>query len=261
MLTIGFVGGGRVTRILAGGWARAGTLPGRVLVCDPNADAMDALQTLVPAVERAPVDVASSADVVFVALHPPVLAEAVAAMAPYLRPGALVVSLAPKVTLAALAQLAGTPCVTRMIPNAPSLIGQGYNPVSHGAGVDADARARLADLFMPWGQAPEVPEDQLEGYAILTGMGPTYFWFQWQALRELATEFGLPPEEADQAIEAMVDGAVATLLNGGLSPGDAMDLVPVKPLAHMEPAIASAYRTALPALHAKIRPAVPVGSV
>jgi pyrroline-5-carboxylate reductase len=260
MLTVGFVGGGRVTRILAGGWARAGTLPGRMLVFDPNGDALDAVQALVPAVERAPADVVATADVVFVALHPPALAEAVLAVAPHLRPGAIVVSLAPKVTLAALAQMAGTPRVARMIPNAPSIIGRGYNPVSYGPGLDQDARARLAELFRPWGQAPEVPEEQLEGYAILTGMGPTYFWYQWQALRELAAEFGLPAKDADAALRAMVDGSMATLLAGGLAPAATMDLVPVKPLAEMEPMLMQAYRSVLPALHAKIRPAVPAVS-
>jgi pyrroline-5-carboxylate reductase len=261
MLTIGFIGGGRVTRILAGGWARTGALPGRMLVCDPNGEAFDALQALVPSAARAPLDVVSTADVVFIALHPPAIAEAVAAIAPHLRPGTLVVSLAPKVPLAALAQLAGTPRVARMIPNAPSIIGRGYNPVSYGPGLDADARARLAELFRPWGQAPEVPEAQLEGYAILTGMGPTYFWYQWQALRELAGEFGLPAQDADAALMAMVDGSVATLLTGGLSAAATMDLVPVKPLAEMEPTMTHAYRALLSALHAKIRPAVPVASV
>jgi pyrroline-5-carboxylate reductase len=92
-------------------------------------------------------------------------------------------------------------------------------------------------------------------------MGPTYFWFQWQALRELAGEFGLPAKDADAALMAMVDGSVATLLKSGLSASATMDLVPVKPLAEMEPTVTHAYRAALPALHAKIRPAVPVASV
>jgi pyrroline-5-carboxylate reductase len=261
MLTIGFVGGGRVTRILAGGWARAGALPGRVLAYDPNGESIDALHALVPSVERVTADEVATADVVFVALHPPAIAEAVGAIKPHLRPSTILVSLAPKVTLAALAQMAGTPRVARMIPNAPSLVGRGYNPVSFGPGLDPGARARLAELFRPWGRAPEVPEEQLEGYAILTGMGPTYFWFQWQALRELAVEFGLPERDADVALKAMVDGSVATLLNGGLSASATMDLVPVKPLAEMEPTVTHAYRALLPALHAKIRPAVPAASV
>jgi pyrroline-5-carboxylate reductase len=261
MLTIGFLGGGRVTRILAGGWARAGALPGRVLVHDPDGAAIDALHALAPSVERVAADEIAAADVVFVALHPPVMTDGLAAMRPPLPAGTLLVSLAPKIPLAALAQLAGTPGVVRMIPNAPSLVGRGYNPVAYGAGVDQSARARLAELFRPWGQAPEVPEEQLEAYAVVTGMGPTYFWFQWQALRELAVGFGLPERDADAALKAMIDGAVATLLNGGLTAAMTMDLVPIKPLAEMEPTVTHAYRVALPALYARIRPVEPVAPV
>jgi pyrroline-5-carboxylate reductase len=35
--SVGFIGGGRVTRILLGGLRQAGQLPGRVVVSDGNA--------------------------------------------------------------------------------------------------------------------------------------------------------------------------------------------------------------------------------
>ena len=143
-----------------------------------------------------------------------------------------------------------------MIPNAPSLVGRGYNPVAYGRGLDDTTRIELARLFEPWGRAPEVAEDQLEAYALLTGMGPTYFWFQWQALRKLAAELGLPAAEADAALRTMIEGAMATLLDAGLTPSAVMDLVPVKPLAELEPGVTAAYRTVLPALYSKIQPAL-----
>ena len=56
------------------------------------------------------------------------------------------------------------------------------------------------------GRWPEVEERTLEAYAILTGMGPTYFWYQWQALRDLAGQFGLSAEQADDALRHMIEG-------------------------------------------------------
>jgi pyrroline-5-carboxylate reductase len=85
-------------------------------------------------------------------------------------------------------------------------------------------------------------------------MGPTYFWYQWQALRDLAGQFGLTPEATDHALTQMLDGARETLLAGGLAPADVMDLIPVRPLESIQPTVAEAYRTALPALYAKIHP-------
>jgi pyrroline-5-carboxylate reductase len=224
-------------------------------VHDPSRDALAALTREAPAVEVVPPEAVATADIVFLALHPPALLGALGAMQPLLAREAIVVSLAPKIPLATLETAAGSSRIVRMIPNAPSLIGRGYNPVTYGAGVDDRARTTLAALFAPWGRAPEVPEPQLEGYAILTGMGPTYFWFQWQALRTLVSGFGLSSADADTALRAMVDGALTTLLDAGLTPEATIDLVPVRPLSEAEPAITNAYRTMLPALYSKIRPA------
>ncbi|OFW11562.1 MAG: hypothetical protein A3H96_22955 [Acidobacteria bacterium RIFCSPLOWO2_02_FULL_67_36] len=261
MHSVGFIGGGRIARILIGGWARKGLGPVTVLVHEPDGAAFDALTGVAPRVQRASALEAAAAPVVFVALHPPAIAAALAALRPAIRPDTILVSLAPKITLAALSDRTGTSRVARMIPNAPSLLGLGYNPVTYGAGLDWHGRGALSALFSPWGDAPEVEESTLEAYALVTGMGPTYFWFQWQTLRELASEMGVAAADRDRALGAMIRGAVATLLDSGLSPSAVMDLVPVKPLADVEPGLRAAYREALPALHAKIQPAQQAASV
>jgi pyrroline-5-carboxylate reductase len=254
-IRVGFIGGGRVTRLLAIGWHRASADPAGVLVHEPDEAAFARLAAAAPHVRRASAAEAAGADVVFLALHPPALGPALPAVRPHLSARALVVSLAPKIPLAALTAGLGTPRVARMIPNAPSIIGRGFNPVALGPGLDAGDRSGLATLFDPWGAWPEVAEADLEAYAILSGMGPTYYWYQWQALREVATGFGLTPERADEALRQTIQGALATLLESGLAPAEVMDLIPVRPLQGIEASVSAAYAEALPALHAKIRPA------
>ncbi len=168
--------------------------------------------------------------------------------------GTTSIPLAPKIPLSTLTSGLGTARVVRMIPNTPSRIGRGYNPVTFAGGVDATARHDLPALFTPWGAWPEVDECHLEAYAILTGMGPTYYWYQWQALRDAAGQFGLTCERADEALQHMLSGALATLLESGLTPAAVMDLIPVRPLQGIEESVTAAYGTALPALFAKIRP-------
>lgn len=254
MRTVGFLGGGRVSRILLGGWSHAGTLPPDVRVCEPADGAFAALALVAPGACRSSLDQAAAADLVVLALHPPAIPAVLPALRSALSPDAVLLSLAPKVTLAALAAGAGTERVARMIPNAPSLVGRGFNPVTLGAGIDAATRAELAAFFATWGEAPEVDEAHLEAYAILTGMGPTYFWYQWQCLREIAGDLGLPPAAADEALRAMVSGALTTLLDSGLTPDQVADLIPVRPLSNVESTMAAAYWETLPALHARIRP-------
>jgi pyrroline-5-carboxylate reductase len=72
--TIGFVGGGRITRIFLEGWRRANALPANVLVSDCNADTLAKLQAQFPGVQTTGDSHAAAAqDIVFLAVHPPVI--------------------------------------------------------------------------------------------------------------------------------------------------------------------------------------------
>lgn len=254
--SIGFIGGGRIARIFLAGWARVGGLTQQVVVFDPNSETLAKLKAQNPSVETT-VDLAAAAaqDVVFLATHPPVLAEAAGKAAGALRATSILVSLAPRFTIDKLtALLGGFARIARSNPNAPAMIGAGMNPVVFGPALSAEDRVTITDLFVPLGECVEVSEEKIEAYAVFTAMGPTYLWFQMQALRELAISFGLTASEADAGLKRMVCGAVSTLVDSGLRPDDVMDLVPVKPLAEMEPMILEYYRTRLPALFQKIKP-------
>jgi len=253
---IGFVGSGRVTRIFLEGWQCAGQLPGKIVVSDCNAETLAKLKARFPTVETsAQSAAAASQDIVFLAVHPPVMAEVAAGIKGSLKPGALVVSLAPKFTIAKLTELlGGFARLTRVIPNAPSVVNVGFNPVTFGTVLNTADQAEITRLLEPLGECPEVVESKLEGYALLTGMGPTYLWFQLQALREVATGFGLSDAEVAPALKRMVYGATHVLLASSLTPAEVMDLIPVKPLAEMESQVTEMYRTRLPALYQKIKP-------
>jgi pyrroline-5-carboxylate reductase len=253
---IGFIGGGRVARILLSGWKKANALPGNIVVSDPNAETLAKLKTDFPTIEITGDNRKVAAQsVVFIAVHPPAMMATLADIRDSIMGCRLVVSLAPKFTLAKLAEaLGGHMNVARMIPNAPSVIGAGFNPMTFSPSVSGEAKQEFRSLMTTLGECPEVAEGKLEGYALLTAMGPTYLWFQLQALREVAAGFGLTDDEVVPALSHMVSGATRTLLESHLTPAQVMDLIPVKPLADDEAAIKAAYQNRLPALFAKIKP-------
>ncbi|PTY08464.1 pyrroline-5-carboxylate reductase [Opitutaceae bacterium EW11] len=254
--SVGFIGGGRITRIILEGWRRSNSLPPHVEVSDPNAESLRRLQTRFPsvAVSIEPTGAAAQ-EVVFLATPPANVSDAARQIAPKLGRESIVVSLAPKLTLAALgALLNGFGRLARANPNAPSIVGAGFNPVAYSPALSAADRTRIRSLFSPLGECPEITEDKIEAFAVFTAMGPTYLWFQMQALRELAVGLGLSQAEADAGLRSLVTGAARTLLDSGLSPAEVMDLVPAKPLAEMEPQVLEFYRTRIPAFHAKIKP-------
>jgi pyrroline-5-carboxylate reductase len=254
--TVGFVGGGRVARIILGGMKKAGRLPGDVVVSDPNPNTLERLRSDYPEIGVATHDNSQPAgqDLVFLGLHPPVLADALSGIKESIRPGAVLVSLAPKFSIEKLTQLlGGFDRIVRMIPNAPSVIGQGFNPVVYSGALDVSEVETLRTDFSGLGKCPEVEEDKLEAYAIITAMGPTYLWFQLEEWRRLAESFGMARREAEAGISEMVEGTLHTMFESGMSADEVMDLIPLKPIGEQEAAIREIYRSKLEPLYQKLK--------
>lgn len=253
--TIACIGAGRVTRILLEGLARTNCLPERIIVTDTNPDVLKNLAVKFPTIEqKKQVDESiSTADFLFISLHPPVVGEMLQKIAPFLGEKTAIVSLAPKVKIAIINQFTGTSRpIIRMIPNAASYVNEGYNPVSFGPTCPDVVRKKFIDLTKPLGQMPQVAEETLEAYAVITAMGPTYLWFQLAELIRLAQTFGLHPKDATDAVLSMAEGTVKTMQKSGLTPDAVMDLVPVKPLADHEETIREMYNQNLTGLYGKL---------
>jgi pyrroline-5-carboxylate reductase len=251
--TIGFIGAGRIARIMIEGWSRSGRLPGHIVIHDIEEAKTAAIALAFPTVRVTDMATAAAQDIVIIGLHPPAALETLPAVAPHLRAEAIVLSLVPKLRFAKLVQLlGGFARVARQNPNAPSIVDCGYNPIAFASGVDLDGRRKLLEFLQPLGESPEVDEGTIEAYALISAMGPTYLWFQFDLLQSLGVQFGLSDAAARQAVAKMAHGAVSTLLESDLPPEQVLDLVPVKPLSGDEAAIAAIYRSRLEPLYAKL---------
>ncbi len=253
---IGFIGGGRVTRIILGGLARKKISFHRVIVSDQKEDVLLKLKKSHPEIEVSVLEneKPASANLIFLALHPPALPEVLAEIRNLIRKDSILISLAPKITMAKISEiLGGFNRIVRMIPNAPSILNAGYNPVVFGAGISPQEKNELLSLFSALGECPEVKEENLEGYAILTAMGPTYFWFQWEELAKLGESFGISGKESRYALLRMIEGAAKTLFDSSIAPQEVMDLIPLKPLAEDEENIKETLRSRLNPLYKKLK--------
>lgn len=236
-----------------GGWKKANALPSRIQAFDTNLAAIGALQADFPTLEAVSLEEAAGADLVFAALPALAMPDMLSAIAGKLKVDAVLCSLAPMVKLATLKETLGGFCrLARMNPNAPSIIGQGYNPIAFGDDLPAVARDQLLALLQPFGQSPAVDESRLESYAVISGMGPTYFGFQFAEMERLANSFGLDPEAARQAVRAMLHGTVDLLFASDLPEALALDLVPVRPMAAHEAEIAGMLQKELGAIYTKL---------
>ncbi len=254
--TFGFIGGGRATRIVLGGFRNAGKMPREVIVSDTDGAVLNKLKNsypeIVPALNNN--DLPASKDFVFIALHPNAVGGVLKKIKSKLKPDAVLISFAPKYTIGKMAESLGSfQRIVRIVPNAPTIVNAGYTPLAFSHVFSQTEKDELTSIFGILGECPEVEEEKLEAFAILTAMGPTYLWFQLFALQELGESFGLSRQEAESGILKMVTGTVKTMYHSGLSPGEVMDLVLIKPLEAQEESIKNAYENALKPLFKKLK--------
>jgi len=254
--SIGFIGGGRITKIMLHGWKHTNALPAHITITDINQEILDNLKKDFPSVEIVLNDpaVPAASEVVFISLHPPVISETLHKIKTAVKPATLIVSLAPKVSIAKISEvLGGLKNIVRVIPNAPSIVNEGYNPLAFSNDIQSAYKQIIFDLFLPLGESPEVNEDLLEAYALFTGMGPTYFWFQLYELQEIVKSYGLSQKAIQDGLLKMITGAVKTMLESGLTSAEVMNLIPVKPLGEEETIIKGFYQNRLNVLYNKLK--------
>ena len=252
-MNTGIIGGGRITKIFLQALKNNHESLNRFSVFDVNSEITERLKIQFPEIDICSLDTAASQDMVIIALHPPVIMETLGKIKANIADSTHVVSFAPKITIAKISDtLGGINRVIRMIPNAPSIIGKGYNPACFSEAFSKEEISGYFNFFSPMGETLEVEEAKLEAYAIIAAMGPTYLWFQLYKLVELSTDFGLSEIESIDAVRKMISGSVDTMFSE-YTKEEVLDLIPVKPIGDHEAEILNAYDTKLKGLYNKLK--------
>jgi pyrroline-5-carboxylate reductase len=250
--SIGFIGGGRITRIMLQAFKNRNQELDKIMVYDVNRETCKKLNQDFPAIRIADLNSTSMRDVVFLALHPPVIMETLSLMKKTIRPGTTVISLAPKITFANMLGVLDHKNIIRFMPSATSLINKGYNPVCFSNGFKE--KLEILELLALLGKTVETEESKLEAYAVISGMLPTYFWFQLYDLIEIAGQIGLSGLESKEAIEQTLQAAIEVMFKTGLTREEVLDLIPIKPLEDNEIQISKMFKSKLIGFFTKIKP-------
>ncbi|WP_163276231.1 pyrroline-5-carboxylate reductase [Cellulomonas iranensis] len=210
----GVMGGTLVAALRQGGW------PGdRVTVVDQDAAKAAALADEHGVRTATLPDAVAAADVVLVAVKPDVVPAVLEQVAPVLRGGALVTSVAAGVPLRVYedALPAGTP-VVRVMPNTPALIGKGASAIAPGRAVEEGHLVLVERVLAATGLVERVAEKHLDAVTALSGSGPAYAFYVVDALAEAGVLLGLPRDLATRLAVATVEGAAAMVAQTGDHP-------------------------------------------
>jgi pyrroline-5-carboxylate reductase len=249
--SIGFIGAGRITRIFLQALKNKNVSLKNISVFDTDKEVAKKLKTQFSDIQVTDTKTVSGKEIVFIALHPPVIMETLGKIKNYVSENSTIISLAPKITIEKITAALGNKNIVRLIPNATSVINEGYNPVCFAENISD--KKEILEFLSNLGKTFETEESKLEAYAIASAMLPTYFWFQWFEMIEIGKQIGLSEKESTEAVKQTLKASINTAFNSGLKPEEVFDLIPVKPIGEHETEIKRILNSKLIGLYQKIK--------
>jgi pyrroline-5-carboxylate reductase len=205
---IAFIGGGNMASAIIGGLIREGMPPDHIEVVEPFAPAREKLaaQFGIGAQEHATAALARALLVVW-AVKPQTFKEA-AAQARAHTGTALHLSVAAGIRSDSIAQWLGTQRIVRSMPNTPALIGKGVAALYARPAVSTQDKARVEQVIATTGESLWVDDEaHLDAVTALSGSGPAYVFFFFEAMTQAGMEMGLTREQAYKLSVATFAGA------------------------------------------------------
>ncbi|KQR86782.1 pyrroline-5-carboxylate reductase [Microbacterium sp. Leaf179] len=167
------------------------------------------------------IEAAASAEVVLIGVKPAMVPDLLDEIAPHLRDGAVVVSLAAGVTLDTFARHLGEGVATlRSMPNTPSLVGKGVTGLAAGPAASADDVAVVRALFETVGAVLEVSEEQIDALSTISGSGPAYVFLLVEEFTKSAVRMGFDDAQARLLAEQTFIGATTLLAASDVDPAE-----------------------------------------
>lgn len=227
-MRIGIIGGGFMGEAFLRGILRAGVAPPSDVAVAELSPARRA--ALTEHGVRVTDDVESAcigADLVLLAVKPQDLALVAQSLQGTFAPGAVLVSIAAGVPLAALERWSGHRACVRVMPNLPAAIGEGAAAFYVSSSVTDAQRSRVRAVLDAVATAVvEVHDDDAVDLATaLHGSGPAYVYLVIEALVDSAVRLGMKRGDASSLVLSTFVGAARYAIETGQHPAELRNAV------------------------------------
>ncbi|WP_018157078.1 pyrroline-5-carboxylate reductase [Demetria terragena] len=214
--TVAFIGAGAMGEAILSGLLRSGYRSEQLIISDPSADRVTHLIEKFGVRGLATTEAVAAADTVVLAVKPKDMATVLAEIGGSLKADALVISIAAGLTTSSLE--GGLPegvAVVRVMPNTPSLVGEGMAALSGGTHCTPQQVEAAAELMRACGQAVVVPESSQNAVTAVSGSGPAYVFAVIESMIDGAVLLGLPRDIARELVVQTVFGAATLVKESG----------------------------------------------
>jgi pyrroline-5-carboxylate reductase len=219
MSQVAIIGAGVMGETLLSGLLRAGRRPDDLMVGEKRAERAHELEERYGVTVVTNLEAAEKADTLALVVKPQDMGDLLKEIAPAVRPGQLVVSLAAGITTSFLeAHLPAGVAVVRVMPNTPALVDEGMAAISRGSHCDEGHLVEAESLMASIGKVIRVPEKQQDAVTAVSGSGPAYIFFVVEAMIEAGVHLGLPRATAAELVVQTVVGSAKLLRETGEHP-------------------------------------------
>ncbi|WP_235737457.1 pyrroline-5-carboxylate reductase [Nocardioides alcanivorans] len=213
------IGAGVMGETILSGLIRAGRPADTLLVGEKRPDRAAELTERYAVTVVDNVAAARRADTVLLVVKPQDVATVLAEIAPVLRPGQLLVSLAAGITTAFIeTHVPEGIAVVRVMPNTPALVDAGMAAIAPGSHCDDAHLDEAESLLHATGKVLRVPEHQMDAVTAISGSGPAYVFYVVESMIEAGVHLGLPRATATELVVQTLVGSGRMLQETGTHP-------------------------------------------
>ena len=226
-MEIGFIGTGNMGGALARAAAKS-VEKDQLLLSDAYAPVAEKLAEELGCKAVPVLEVAGTANVIFLGVKPQVIGDMLEEIAPVLqtRQDFVLVSMVAGVAICDIQKMAGGNYpVIRIMPNLPAQVGEGMILYDHTANVAESFLQAFLTAMSQAGKLDRLPEKLIDAGSAVSGCGPAFVCLFVEALADGGVACGLTRAQALAYAEQTLLGTAKTLLEKQLHPGALKDAV------------------------------------
>jgi pyrroline-5-carboxylate reductase len=218
-MTVAVLGAGVMGETVVSGLLRAGRPSADLLMTVRRSERAAELRERYGVDVVSNLDAAAKADTLMLVVKPQDMPDLLDEIAPAVRAGQLVISLAAGITTETIeARLPEGVAVVRVMPNTPALVDEGMSAISRGSHCDEAHLVEAEELMGATGRVVRVPEKQQDAVTAISGTGPAYLFFVVEAMIEAGVHLGLPRSTATELVIQTMVGSAKLLRETGEHP-------------------------------------------
>ncbi|GAA5144834.1 pyrroline-5-carboxylate reductase [Nocardioides marinquilinus] len=218
-MSTAIIGAGVMGETLLSGLVRAGRRVDELLIGEKRAERARELEERYGVAVVSNRDAAAKAETLALVVKPQDMAEVLEEIAPSLRAGQLLVSLAAGITTSFIeSRVPDGVAVVRVMPNTPALVDEGMAAISPGSHCDESHLAEAESLLGSVGRVLRIPERQQDAVTAISGSGPAYIFFVVESMIEAGVHLGLPRTTASDLVIQTLFGSAKMLRETGTHP-------------------------------------------